>query len=174
MGWPSRLKLAGSATPRTSESSVFTDLDSRSSSTRSLPKILIEFSPFTPETASSILSWMYCEKLKSTPTNSRLSRSLICLTICSLVNPAGHSVGRLQRDKELGEERAVGIGAFIAASLLGKHGLDRRIARDHGADLGHRFHPGLQRDGRRHHGPDPQIALFQLGQEFGAEPQARD
>jgi len=50
-----------------------------------------EISPFTPETASSMLSCMYWEKLKSTPRNSRSSRSLSCLTISSLVSPLGHS-----------------------------------------------------------------------------------
>ena len=107
------------------------------------------------------------------PTNSRLSFSLICLTICSLVSPVGHVVGRLERDEELGEERAIRIGAFVAATLLGKHGLDRRIARYDGADLGHGFHSGFERDGRRHHGADPEIALLQLGQELGAEPEAQ-
>ena len=38
-----------------------------------------------------MLSWMYCEKLKSMPTNSRLSRALSSLTIPSLVTPFGHS-----------------------------------------------------------------------------------
>jgi len=93
------------------------------------------------------------------------------LTICSLGQPSRPRVGRLERDKELGEKRAVGIGAFVTASLFGKHGLDRRIGRYDGADLGHRLHPGLERDGRRHHGPDPEVALLQLGQELGAEPQ---
>src|SRR5438046_9925294 len=70
LGWPSRLNTPGSVTPGTSDISAFTALDNRSSSARSRPKILTEFSPFTPETASSTLSWMYCEKLKSTPTKS--------------------------------------------------------------------------------------------------------
>ena len=29
--------------------------------------ILTELAPFTPEMASSMLSWIYCEKLKLTP-----------------------------------------------------------------------------------------------------------
>ena len=88
-----------------------------------------------------------------------------------LGQPRWPRVGRLERNEELGEKRAVGIGAFVAASLLGKHGLDRRVARYDGTDLGHCFHPGLERDGRRHHGADPEVALLQLGQELGAEPE---
>ncbi len=32
--------------------------------------ILTELAPLTPDRPSSTLSWMYCEKLKSMPTNS--------------------------------------------------------------------------------------------------------
>ncbi len=41
-----------------------------SSTARSLPKSLIELAPFTPESASSTLSRMSCEKLKLIPGNS--------------------------------------------------------------------------------------------------------
>ena len=88
-----------------------------------------------------------------------------------LVQSGRPLVERLQRNEELGEKRTVGIGAFIAAPLLGEYGLNWGIAGDHGADFGHRLHPGLKRYGRWHHRTDPKIALFQLGQEFGAEPQ---
>ena len=37
---------------------------------------------------------------------------------------------------------------------------------------GDRLHAGFERDGRRHHRADPQIAFFELGQELGAEPRA--
>ena len=43
-----------------------------SSSSRSGPKILIEFSPFTPESASMTLSRMICEKSQSTPGKCRV------------------------------------------------------------------------------------------------------
>jgi len=65
-------------------SSVFTDLDSRSNSTRSLPKILIEFSPFTPESASITLSRMYWEKFQSIPGSLVRKRSFMALTSSSL------------------------------------------------------------------------------------------
>ena len=46
---------------------VRTCLASRSSSSRSGPKILIEFSPFTPESVSITLSRISCEKFQLTP-----------------------------------------------------------------------------------------------------------
>ncbi len=46
------------------------------STSRSVPNSLTEFSPFTPEAASSTLSWMFCEKLKSMPGNLRASSAL--------------------------------------------------------------------------------------------------
>ncbi len=62
-----------------------------SSTLRSGPNSLSEFSPFTPEAASSTLSWMYCEKLKSTPGNWSCSWALICWVSLSLVRPCGQS-----------------------------------------------------------------------------------
>ena len=53
--------------------------------------ILTELAPLTPEIASSMLSWMYCEKLKSTPGNSFLNSAWICSVSFSLVMPFGHS-----------------------------------------------------------------------------------
>ena len=60
-----------------------------SSVSRSPPNSLTEFSPFTPDAASSTLSSMYCEKLKSTPGNSSLSCFVICSVSRSLSTPAG-------------------------------------------------------------------------------------
>ena len=37
------------------------------------PTILTELAPLTPEIPSSMLSWMYWEKLKTTPGNSLLN-----------------------------------------------------------------------------------------------------
>ena len=53
--------------------------------------ILIELAPLTPESPSSTLSWMYCEKLKSMPTNSLANSSCSWSISFSLVSPAGHS-----------------------------------------------------------------------------------
>ena len=174
LGWPRRLKAAGLTTPGTLASSALSCLDSRSSSARSGPNSLIEFSPLTPDTASSMLSWIYCEKLKSMPMNSFDSLAFICRTSSSLVSPLGHSLARFQRHEELGEERAVRIGAFVAAALLGGDGLHRRKLQDGPADAGDRLHAGLEIDGRRHHRPDPEVAFLELGQELGAEPRAEN
>src|SRR5215475_14472808 len=53
--------------------------------------ILTELEPLTPDRASSILSCIYCEKLKSTPGNSSANSRCNCSTSLSLVKPEGHS-----------------------------------------------------------------------------------
>ena len=58
---------------------------------RSGPMILAELAPLTPDSPSSTLSWMYCEKLKSMPTNFLLNSSCSSLISLSLVKPTGHS-----------------------------------------------------------------------------------
>ncbi len=65
--------------------------DRRSSVCRSGPKIFTEFSPFTPEAASSTLSSMYCEKLNSTPGKRDSSCASSWDDSASLVTPAGQS-----------------------------------------------------------------------------------
>src|SRR3981081_3459476 len=167
LGWPSRVKPPGLVTPGTVAISVLSAFDRRSSSARSRPNIFTEFSPFTPDTASSILSWMYCEKLKSTPTNSRLSCSLIWRTSSSLLRPFDHSSNGFG-----GRERAVGIGAVLAATLLGHHGAHRRVARDDVAHARDAVHAGFECDGGRQQRADPEISLLQLRQELRAEPRA--
>ena len=52
--------------------------------------ILTELAPLTPEMASSMLSWMYWEKLKMTPGNSLWNSAWICSVSFSLVKPFGH------------------------------------------------------------------------------------
>src|SRR5208283_1308927 len=56
---------------------------------RSLPNTLTEFSPLTPDAASSTLSWMYCEKLNSTPGNCCPSASVMSCVSLSLSTPTG-------------------------------------------------------------------------------------
>ena len=58
---------------------------------RSLPNTLTEFSPFTPETASSTLSLIICEKLKPTPGKVSCSSLESSSVRLSLVTPRGHS-----------------------------------------------------------------------------------
>jgi hypothetical protein len=45
----------------------------------------------TPDSPSSTLSWMYCEKLKLMPTNFSENSACSSSTSFSLVNPGGHS-----------------------------------------------------------------------------------
>ena len=59
-----------SATPRTWLISSRTCSASFVRSSRLGPTILTELTPLTPEIPSSMLSSMYCEKLKMTPGNS--------------------------------------------------------------------------------------------------------
>ena len=95
-----------------------------SSVSRSPPNSLTEFSPFTPEAASSTLSSMYCEKLKSTPGNSSCSLLVIVIGQLVLVHAGGPRVERLQRHEEFGVEEAGGVGAVVRPAVLRHHGDD--------------------------------------------------
>src|SRR5581483_11423817 len=87
-----------------------------------------------------------------------------------LLGPARRPLIRwLERHEELGDEGAVRIGGVVAAALFGNDGADRRIAQDDLADLIDGGLPGLERDGRRQHAADPEVALLELRQELGAE-----
>ena len=59
-----------SVTPRTWSMTPKICVAILSSVARSRPMILTELAPLTPDSPSSILSWMYCEKLNVTPVNS--------------------------------------------------------------------------------------------------------
>ena len=103
---------------------------------RSLPKTLTEFSPFTPEAASWTLSWMYCEKLNSTPGNGLLQgvvdfgdQLFLVMSRCAIVE-------RLERHEELGVEEAGRIGAVVRPAVLGDHGLGLGKALDQLAACG--------------------------------------
>ena len=54
------------------------------------PMILTELAPLTPESASSTLSWMYWEKLNTTPGSAASNSCCSCAVSLSLVIPAGH------------------------------------------------------------------------------------
>src|SRR5262245_41537857 len=62
----------------------------RSRTLRSRPITLTELAPLTPESCSSMLSWMYCEKLRPIPANSFENSACNFLMSVSLVSPAGH------------------------------------------------------------------------------------
>ena len=76
---------------------------------------------------------------------------------------------RLERREEFGVEQARGIGAVVGTAVLRHHRFHLGPRAD---DLAHLVDIGialLQRDGRRQRGADPEVALFQLGQEFEAQ-----
>ena len=89
VGWPSEFNTARSAIPGTVLMTSLILAAVCSSVARSLPNSLTEFSPFTPDAASSTLSSMYCEKLNSTPGNWALSAALTCCVSFSLSTPRG-------------------------------------------------------------------------------------
>src|SRR5229473_3230811 len=92
VGWPSEVNTARSVIPCTVDSTDLILLAVSLSACRSLPYNLIEFSPFTPETASETLSCKYCEKLNSTPGNLSCSCPSNCAVSSSLSCVPGHSL----------------------------------------------------------------------------------
>src|SRR5271163_1409420 len=131
---------------------------------RSLPNSLTAFSPFTPDAASSTLSSMYWEKLKSTPGKLASSAWLICVTSFALSTPAGPSLAIFQRRQELGLEEAGRISAVIGPAMLRDDRLNLWKALDelaHAIDIVLAL---LERDRRRHGRADPEIALLEMGQ----------
>ena len=74
-----------------------------------------------------------------------------------------------KRHVELDIEEACDVGAVVGASDLGHHSSNLG---DRGDDFPEpRGHPGgfLSRDGPGHQGPDPEVALLELGHELGPE-----
>src|SRR5438034_8663562 len=92
VGWPSEVNTARSVTPCTVDKTCLILLAVSVSACRSLPYSLIEFSPFTPETASETLSCRYCEKLNSTPGNLSCNCASSCAVNSSLSRVPGHSL----------------------------------------------------------------------------------
>src|SRR5579862_2477777 len=144
-----------------------------SSFSRSRPTTLTEFAPFTPERPSSMLSWMYWEKLKLTPLNSAAKRSCSSPMIPSFVIPFGHS-SWLEGHEEFGVVEAGGIASVVRASVLRDHGDHfRTLPEDppHAADV---RHPGLKRDRLRHGGSNPQVSLLEGREELAPEPRGQE
>ncbi len=83
-----------------------------------MPKTLTEFSPFTPLTASSTLSLIICEKLKTTPGNASLSSLFSSSVSFSLVIPRGHSSNGFERREELDVVEAGDVGPVVGAAEL--------------------------------------------------------
>ncbi len=130
VGWPSERSTAKSVMPGIAAITSFILLAVRSSTLRSPPYSLTEFSPFTPDAASSTLSSIYWEKLKSTPGNRSVSFARHVGDQRFLVHAGGPGVERLERHEELGVEEAGGVRAVIRAAVLGDDGDRLRIALD--------------------------------------------
>ncbi len=126
----------------------------------------------TPESASSTLSRMSCEKLKSMPGKAR-NFAASSSSIFSPGHPRPPLLHRPQRDVELEVEEAGDVGAVVGPADV-RH--DAPDLGDRGDDLAEpRGHPGglLERDGPRQHGADPEVALLQLGHELAPRPAPR-
>ena len=131
---------------------------------------LTEFSPLTPDTASSMLSWMYCEKLKSTPRNSPSSLSANSFTSRFLVRPAGHSSIGLSGTKNSATNEPSGSVASSPRPCSEATVTYGRITSGSPCESSPTVSTRLR--GRWWGAairPDPEVALFKLGQEFGAE-----
>src|SRR6266699_1446842 len=131
VGWPREVNTARSATPRTLLIAALILSAVSVSTTMSLPISLTEFSPLTPDTASSTLSWMYCVKLKLTPGNFASRASLISSMSLSLLMPLRHSLTGLRGAKNSALKKPVASGAIIGPSLLGYDRLDFGKTLDH-------------------------------------------
>ena len=118
VGWPSERNTPRSAMPGTVAITSLILFAVLSSVSRSPPNNFTEFSPFTPDAASSTLSSMYCEKLKSTPGNASFRRSVMSSVSFSLSTPRRPRVERLQRDEKLGVEKAGRVGPVIRPAVL--------------------------------------------------------
>src|SRR6516165_10515049 len=169
VGWPRDVKTARSATPRTLLIAALILSAVSVSTTTSLPISFTEFSPLTPDTASSTLSWMYCEKLKLTPGNFASRASLTSSMSLSLVIPLRHSFAGLSGAKNSALKKPVGIGAVIGPSLLGHDRLDFGKISDHQPHAVDEVITLFERDRRRHGCANPEIALLQVRQEFEAQ-----
>jgi hypothetical protein len=68
----------------------------------------------------------------------------------------------LEGREELGIVEAGGITAVIGAAVLGNHRDHFGVAKQDLPHPGHVRETRIERDGRGHRGPDPEIALFQM------------
>ncbi len=86
-----------------------------------------------------------------------------------LVASAGPLTDGLERREEFRVEETGGVGAVVGTAVLRHDGFDLGPGADHLAHLVDVAVAFLKRDGRRQRGANPEIALFQLRQEFEAE-----
>ena len=78
----------------------------------------------------------------------------------------------LQRHKELGIKEPCRVAAIVRTAML-RHNRDHfGMAQQYLSDPVDHRHPGFQRNGGRHGGPDPKIAFFERRQKLAAKPRA--
>ena len=178
-----------SFTPRTCDMTSTIACAFFSFSSRSLPNTLTEFSPFTPETASSTLSLIICEKLKTTPGKAACSSADSSSVSLSLVRPRGHSSkGASGAKSSMFWKPATSVPSSGRPSCetTVSTSLCFRVASSHGplASWGQprrmRAHPPdvlrrlLQRDRHRQRRADPEVALLEVRHELAAEEPERE
>ena len=150
--------------------------------------ILTEFSPCTPESTSSTLSRMTCEKFQLTPGSASFSSALISWISSALVrgrsprnqaSPAGLGDGgrpileRLQGHEKLGAVEAGRIDARIGPAELADDQLDFGILAHDRAGQPRFFGVLLQRNADRENAANPKMALFQGRHEFASQERQR-
>ena len=122
LGCPRTGKMPRSVTPSTFAISFMTWSESCSSFAKSRPMILTELAPLTPDRPSSMLSWMYCEKLKPIPANSLENSDCKLVDELFLGHPGRPVLERLERHEKLGVVETGGVAAVVRPAVLRHHG----------------------------------------------------
>ena len=151
---------------------------------RSLPKSLIELAPLTPESASSTLSRINCEKLKlirGKSLNFSISSSWISSRVIVRVQTLWpKSLTGLFRHCSIGFKGALNSRLKKLVTSVPSSGrptcditpLTSGIERDHLAEPGRHPRGLLERHGPRQDRPDPEVSFLERGHELA--PQVRD
>ncbi len=150
------------------------------------PTTLTVFSPFTPLIASSTLSAITCEKLKTTPGNADRSAVESSSVSLSFVIPLRHTGSRLERREELDvvEARPASVPSSgrpsceTTVAISGRrrrsavHASSGRAPEDEPPHAAHVLRRLVERDRHRQGGANPEVPLLQLGHELAAQGRA--
>ena len=83
-----------------------------------------------------------------------------------LGEPRRPLVERLERHEQLDIRKGRGVGAIVGTPMLRNDGDHLRMPEQNLPHLARRLGAGIQRDGRRHLRPDPEIALLERRKKF--------